>query len=422
MNTNKYILLSLLTIVVAFTSCKKDYDSPPIQSLPTGNIISIDSLRNMYVGTDSIIDMDLSIFGIVTADELSGNIYKMLFIQDETNAIKLELTSSSSNTFFIGDKVRVSLKGARLYAYKNMIAITDLDPDKKIIKQTTGEAFVPELVSIDSIKNLNGVYSKYQARLVRIDAVEFLCSDVFSCPGVPSTWADAINQADENRTIEDTLGNSLLVRSSGFSSFANQALPTGKGSIIGIVSQYNGDMQLTIRNPAEAKMNEIRYNQCVYLQKDFNDENLTSGCWTQQNVVGNIDWYVDDIGSNGSPYAVIKNYNGSSNIPCETWLISPNLDLTTLVNPIMSLRSDMNYSGPALEAYITTNYTGDVTTTTWSALPINLDNTFGWGFVSSGDLSLSSYVNQNVTIAFKYKGSSSDGSTWELDDIIVQDN
>jgi hypothetical protein len=88
----------------------------------------------------------------------------------------------------------------------------------------------------------------------------------------------------------------------------------------------------------------------------------------------------------------------------------------------MSLRSDMNYSGPALEAYITTNYTGDVTTTTWSALPINLDNSFGWGFVSSGNLSLSSYVNQNVTIAFKYKGSSSDGSTWELDDIIVQDN
>jgi len=43
-------------------------------------------------------------------------------------------------------------------------------------------------------------------------------------------------------------------------------------------------------------------------------------------------------------------------------------------------------------------------------------------FISSGNISLSNYKNSNTRIAFKYLGSASDGSTWEIDDVLVKEN
>ena len=42
-------------------------------------------------------------------------------------------------------------------------------------------------------------------------------------------------------------------------------------------------------------------------------------------------------------------------------------------------------------------------------------------FVNSGNINLSAYKASNVRIAFKYSGSSSDGSTWELDDVLIKE-
>ncbi|MCB9335668.1 MAG: choice-of-anchor J domain-containing protein [Flavobacteriales bacterium] len=417
----------LILLAVAVTACKKDYDSPPVKDLPTGNIISIDSLRNMYVGIDSIIDLDLSIYGIVTADERSGNIYKTLFIQDETNAIKLELTSSSSNTFFIGDKIRVSLKGAKLYAYKNMIAVADIDPEKNLIKQLGGQALTPEVVSIDSIDNLNGVFSKYQAKLVRIDDVEFQCSDLYSCPGVLNTWANAIDQSDESRLIEDTLGNSLIVRSSGYASFVNQSLPMGKGSIIGVVSQYNGDIQLTIRDPKEGTMNGARFINCAYLQKDFNDQDLLSCGWTTHSLSGTVNTAWEIYAATNSA-ASVSNYDGSA-VLCESWLISPSINLVNAVNPDLNFRNVVRYDVlPPLNVMISTDYDGvsNPNTATWTDLTslANWDsNTGTWSsWTSSGSIDLNAFKQANVHIAFRLIGSTSNSSTWEIDDVIVQDN
>ena len=46
----------------------------------------------------------------------------------------------------------------------------------------------------------------------------------------------------------------------------------------------------------------------------------------------------------------------------------------------------------------------------------------GFEWVSSGDISLSNYTQANVYIAYKYLGSNSDGSTWEIDDVQIINN
>ncbi len=113
-----FLLLPLAMVVLA--SCKKEPDSPPIDSILPSQIITIDSLRNweMTSGPTSISN-DLSVYGIVTMDESSGNIYKQLYIQDHTGAIQVRLTSSSD--FRVGDSVRIALNGAYLSDYAGVI-------------------------------------------------------------------------------------------------------------------------------------------------------------------------------------------------------------------------------------------------------------------------------------------------------------
>ncbi|NQX98287.1 MAG: hypothetical protein HRT73_10475, partial [Flavobacteriales bacterium] len=113
--------LALITTAIFFTSCEKEFDTIPVKKLSSENIITIDSLRNIYNGFDTTIVGDYSVYGVVTADEVSGNIYKELYIQDETNAMKLQLSSSSD--FYIGDRVRIALKGVTITKDNNMLII-----------------------------------------------------------------------------------------------------------------------------------------------------------------------------------------------------------------------------------------------------------------------------------------------------------
>ncbi|MBK9192958.1 MAG: hypothetical protein IPM77_16475 [Crocinitomicaceae bacterium] len=69
-------------------------------------IITIDSLRNWETTSGPLsITEDLSVYGIVTMDETSGNIYKQLYVQDHTAGINVRLTASAD--FQAGDSVRI---------------------------------------------------------------------------------------------------------------------------------------------------------------------------------------------------------------------------------------------------------------------------------------------------------------------------
>ena len=252
MKNNKIFFLGLV-LASFLVACDKDPVSPPITELAAGEIITVDSIKNMYTAVDVLITDDLSVYGTITADEVSGNLYKTVFLQDGTNGIQLNLTSSSS--VYEGENVRVSLKGATITRDNNMLVVDNIDPDRQIIKQGTEGSISPEIVTIDDILIPGGsLYSPYQGRLVQINDVEFICNDIWS------TWANAVTQFDENRTLIDGNNKTVIVRSSGYATFANQTLPQGKGSIIAVVTQYSGTVQLAIRNPQELSLSGTPIN------------------------------------------------------------------------------------------------------------------------------------------------------------------
>lgn len=407
MGKNMRSIISLALVGALAFACNKEPDSPPVSKLSDGDIITIDSIRNWQASEETITVTDsISVFGIVSMDESNGNIYKNIYLQDANAAVNVRLASSSD--LVNGDSIRISLFGATISEFNGVVQIDGIDPDNQIVVQSSGNELAPLTVTIPEID-----LSIHESKLIRLENVQFKTSEL------ANTYADAANQSSENRYFEDFAGNTLYIRTSGFADFAGDSLPKGSGSMICIVSEYNGDLQLILRSPEEAKLDNPR-GPGEFLVKDFNDESITSGGWTVQQVIGTHTWETGSLGGwEDVPYGVISNFDGG-NFECESWLISPSLDFSASAAASLSFDNAYNYSGPALELLISTDYTGtgDPNLSTWTPLSANW-STGGWDFVNSGSIDLSAYLSGNVHIAFKYTGSDSDGSTWEIDNIKI---
>lgn len=407
MKKTLYITGLMLTLTTLFTSCDKEFDTPPTKSIAVGNTITIAQARALYVpGVTTRITDDLSVYGVVTADETTGNLYKESYIQDETGALYLRFNSASG--LYIGDSVRVNLNGAIVLKYNQMLQFDSLDADNNVIKIETQQYRTPELVSFaDLLNDIEG----YQGKLIQLNDVRFVER------GLGLSFADGTNQVDGSRFLEDDVSSvPLEVRTSGYSNFANDTLPAGSGSFIGICGQYNSDIQLLIRNPNELTLTGPLPDVVV---KNFEDASVTSGGWTTQMVVGVDNWV---IGTIGGSYVQIQNFNGTNNVASEAWLISPTIDFSASTLPTLQFSNAWKYTGAALQLMISTNYDGvsapssaiwtDITSSaTWSA------GNFVWA--SSGLVDLSGYLQPSVHLAYKYTGTNSSGSTWEIDDIKI---
>ena len=399
-STKTLLGTALLATTLLFTSCEKDFDTPPVKELPIGNIITIADLRAMWVNQDIKITDDLSVFAVITMDERSGNIYKESYIQDETGAIDLRLLSSGG--LYEGDSIRIYLKGTVLSKYNQMLQLDSVDVDNNVVKQATLKNRTPELLS-----GISQITAAHQAKLVRLDNVQFSSADL------GQTYADAINQQSVSRMLQDANGNQIIVRTSGYANFAGDTVPSMNGTFIGVVSQYNNDLQLLIRDPKELAFINPRT-----VIKDFEDQSITSGGWTVQTPVGSIPWAVATFSNN--TYANMANYVAPTNYAAETWLISPSYDFSASTAPTLKFKSAYKYTGPLLEVLISTDYvSGAPSSGTWAPLSAILSpGNFTW--TNSGTVSLGAYLQSNVHIAYKYTGTGSSGSTWEIDDINIQ--
>lgn len=247
MKTN-YSRIAFVLFVSLFTlvSCiKDDFDEPPQRTIPVGSLKTIADLRQMFQGQPIKITEEWSLYAVVTMDERNGNIYKSAYIQDHTGAVNLYLNSSGG--LYQGDSIRLFLKGTLLSSYGGALQIDSVDVDEHVVKQATLINKPAEVVTIQDIKT-----GFYQSRLVKLENVQFKASEM------GKTYADPINKYSMNRMLQDCDNNEIIVRSSGYANFAGDTLPAGKGSLVAIVSEYNGEMQLYIRSLAETQLTEER--------------------------------------------------------------------------------------------------------------------------------------------------------------------
>lgn len=111
----------------------------------------------------------------------------------------------------------------------------------------------------------------------------------------------------------------------------------------------------------------------------------------------------------------------------EVWLVSPEINLTDRVNPILTYQQAFNYVTTSMVisnmagCYVSTNYVDNPATATWDKMTVTYPLTFTWTWASSGPISLAAYDNKKIRIAFKYNPDVTGDPAWEIETINVLD-
>ncbi len=240
---SKYLLVIMSAFFMA--SCEDDPTHPPINEINEDAVMTIADIRDHYNGEPVEFTGDAMLFATVVMDEHTGNIYRSLIVQDETGGIDLRLATPSQ--FSIGDSLRISLDGAVLDAFEQMLQLDNIDPNEAIVRQATEKYMEPQTVEIPDIK------PEMQAQLIKLEDVQFAMQDV------GETYAYPDEQMAASRVLMDEDGNSIEVRTSGYADFAGEQTPEGSGSVIAVVSQYRDFMQLYIRSTDEVELDNDRF-------------------------------------------------------------------------------------------------------------------------------------------------------------------
>ncbi len=420
-------ILFLGGLLLFFGSCvKKEFDTPPIGQLPVGNSYTISQLRQMYADSGAYqFNTDASVYAVVTMDESSGNIYKSAYIQDATDAVNLHLNQTGG--LRVGDSIRVYLKGVILSEYKSMFQLDNVRNDSSIVILANQKYLQPRKVSINDL-----LAGKYQAQLIELDGVQFAESEL------GKTWADVTVTTGTKRALVNCNSDQIMVRTSNYATFATDTLPQGKGNLIAIAGIYSGDPQLYIRTTTEAQLTGERctgdgggtvidpvdeVNETFDSAANYTDiaipgwtNIITAGTRKWQGKVYLTDKYVQATGHN----------SGLSDMEC--YLITPPVKNQS-GDKVLTFKSAMAFwthtAGDApLTILASTDFDGsNFETATWTTITATLPDAGGsnYAWVESGDVSLADFVG-NVSIAFKYKGSDTESTSIELDDVVISAN
>ncbi len=409
------ILFVLAIIAFSFSSCVKgEFDEPPI-TIPKVDFKANSTIADLlikYPGACDSVKDTIVISGIVTANDESGNIYKAIVIQDATAGLLVAINQTSLYADYrVGQRVFIKCQGMYLgryhglpqLGYTNSGAIGQLPAvliRQHIFADSLPGKKVEPLVVLPTALNISMVN-----KLVRLENVAFTDAG--------SPWADDAASGDRGLDGGPT---TFIVRTSNYSNFATLPIPSGNGTIQGILSIYNTTYQLTIRDTSDI----IGFKNT----KTFFSESFASGLgnFTTQNVLGAQVWTFS-----ASYGAVMSGFAGGNNAN-EDWLISPAINLTGAASGILRFSHAINKGDLATvqsdhTVWISKNYSsGAPSTATWEQLTVpGYPTGSDWTFVSSGDVVIpAAYLGQtNVKIAFKYLSTAAQSASWEIKSVKV---
>lgn len=182
------------------------------------------------------------------------------------------------------------------------------------------------------------------------------------------------------------------------------------------VANYNGNIEIS---SAGAAKRTISLKGMVTSPPDYSipySENFTSGLgdFTSFSETGTQKW---NWASFDNGCMVMSGFEVESNANID-WLISPAFNFSDLSNLELTFNEAINYltAYSDVQIIISTNFTDDVKTATWTELIVNGrsagDN---WNFVTVDPVNLNEYSGEaSVTIAFKYTSTKTTSTSWQI--------
>ena len=264
--------LSLLAIIaIVFNACFK-FDDPPRQEPATfdsGKITSIADFKALYTaGRPVTIQDSIIISGKVVSSDRGGNFFRELFIQDETGGIKIKLRRSGLHNFYrLGQTIYVNCLCLTLGAYAGTMELgtQSVDPrnetgfiedpwmiDRHILPGIQGSPVEPNMITLSELnRDLIGT-------LVKIENLTFSRTTLITPVNPPYSYDTIFSWAvpfpsdgSVSRTANQLFSSgsqSIIVRTSGFAGFAGDMIPRRTVSLTGILTIFNNDFQLVLRD------------------------------------------------------------------------------------------------------------------------------------------------------------------------------
>lgn len=415
----------------------------------TKTMVSVSDLKGLAVSGEAVeIVADLVLKGYVVSSDATGNFYKEIYLQNDpsnpTGAMRILIDVTDSNNMFNpGREIYIDLKGLYVGEYRTgdgVISIGALDAGenrlanirenvakKHMLRSATTADLTPLSVKFSEISDV------HVGMMVEISDVNVISTQA----GLP--FVDPDDSYDTQRTLEACDGfskSTFLLETSAFANFKQDLLPSGTGTIRGIVSKtYNGDSLVLMLNSLEDV--NMTGDPCVLLNIDdfekvldqtFDDAVDNSEFdytgWVNYAEVGSELWTEQVYSGNG--YAEFSGYRTGDDVNIG-WLITPAFDLSGATNAFFScsiaqhhLDDELNNT---LEVFVSTDFDGsDVASATWEKinLPIPGESARWYAFQDMGLVDVSSYSG-TLYVGFKYTGSGTDTSLdggYFVDDVL----
>lgn len=290
MKTIKIFMLMLLASAFCTACMDGDWDTPQYgDNAPVGNnaiketnVISIKQFKEKYADIIEksgckLIDEDIQIKGIVTGNDVEGNIYQQLYIEDtsdkvaegeEPEAMCIAVTTSSiSKDLGVGQEVLIDLKDLYVGAYRkqpqlgalynggigrmtyntwrdHFKAIGTPDASKVAPLELDADAYLAK-----SATERNAWLKQYCGRLVRIKNVSIDRSGtkVFA----PEDGSIYLTSNCANRNINGK--TTLVLRTSIYADFHNNPLPETNVNLTGIFTRFDATCQVLMRQASDVE-------------------------------------------------------------------------------------------------------------------------------------------------------------------------
>lgn len=439
----KFIALAFLALTLG--SCMGDgYADPDLtekvpaapygnNSLREKNVISIADLKNQFAtvianSSYKLIEKDMMIKAVVTGNDVSGNIYNQVSVQDASGAIIIAINGSGLSGYLpVGQEILVNLKGLYIGSYKKLPQIggvnTKLSDGSlgmgkieraiwnqhfKILNPGEADASTVEPEEFDLTKLTDAAYMEANVgKLMTLKKVKFASANGTNvwAPDDTNTSLELID-AETGKKISSS---NLVVRNSGYSKFANEVVPQGVFDITGIFTRFGDTWQIVLRSTDDLKSVVL-----AYISEPFD---ASQGNFTIDNIklADGVEfvwkWASAAYGMKASGYV-----NGSKQ-ELQSRLKSPAIDLKSAKSAKLMFDQAINFaSDMKQECKVQISTDGK----TWTDLDVQgYPTENSWTFVSS-TADLTKYCGKNIYIGFLYSSSPTGAPTWEVKNFAVK--
>lgn len=460
MKRGNYILIALYLIFFGCVNSDDfhipdlEYEEPQID----GELTEISAVKSAFdPATEEIYTFEgtnMYFEAYVVSSDEGGNFYKKLVLQDHPSnpnaGIQILIDDNSLfQTYNFGRKVYVKLDGLSLWFNNGVLQLgKQLMGDVVPIPRSIIEDFIVRSAKTYEITPLQLSISEFDIRYnnlyVRLDKVQFNRNLVTESNRFTFAGNSAIDQYDGERQLESCeTGTGVLLSTSTYSDFKSLLLPTGSGSITGVLTRdfFDEHFIMVLNTPDTIDFSDSRcdpiYLDCgadvpsgvkTIFSENFtgitNADKLQAEGWINVNINGGNKRF-DTSTFNGDRFLRISGYNVNES-PFEVWAISPEISLDTTTDEILYFDLLSSYdNGILLSVLGTTNYTGNPLTTDWKLLDANIPigPSGKYGAIYSPSSINISCLEGNFRFAFKYLGGSPDKTTtYNIDNVRITGN